>query len=338
MDHFKILKRAGENTWRYRALWVFGVLVALTSFRGGGSGGGGGGGDGSGGDNWGFDFTEPEISPEVGSALVALAIGLACLVFVLFIVGIIARYVATTALIRMVDEYEETGRQRSVRAGFRLGWSHATWRLFLMDLLVWGPAMLLFIPLILVALAPLLLLATGNAAAGILGVVGTIGLCFLSILIAIVVFVALALLTRFFRRVCVLEGLGVVESVREGYDMVRRHLKDVGVMWLIMAGVEIGSMMAMFPIFIVVLIAGGLVGGMVALMTGGLTALAAEGAAPWIVAGVFGIPTFMLLVIAPLAFLGGLLETFKSNVWTLTYRELLALEGLEPELEATDME
>jgi hypothetical protein len=29
--------------------------------------------------------------------------------------------------------------------------------------------------------------------------------------------------------------------------------------------------------------------------------------------------------------LGGLAEVFKSNVWTLTYRELRALEGLEPE-------
>ena len=87
MDHMQVLKRAWENTWRYRALWVFGVLVALTSFHGGGSGGGGG--DGSGGDNWGFDFTEPEISPEVGSALIAIAIGLVCLSFVLLIAAVI---------------------------------------------------------------------------------------------------------------------------------------------------------------------------------------------------------------------------------------------------------
>jgi len=31
MDHFKIVKRALETTWRYRALWLFGALVALTA-------------------------------------------------------------------------------------------------------------------------------------------------------------------------------------------------------------------------------------------------------------------------------------------------------------------
>ena len=39
MDHVKILKRALDTTWRYRALWIFGIILALTT--GGGSGGGG---------------------------------------------------------------------------------------------------------------------------------------------------------------------------------------------------------------------------------------------------------------------------------------------------------
>jgi hypothetical protein len=40
-------------------------------------------------------------------------------------------------------------------------------------------------------------------------------------------------------------------------------------------------------------------------------------------------PLFILIMAAPLVFLGGLAEVFKSSVWTLTYRELHALEGLE---------
>jgi hypothetical protein len=43
-----------------------------------------------------------------------------------------------------------------------------------------------------------------------------------------------------------------------------------------------------------------------------------------------GIPIFALVVSVPWLFLGGLVEVFKSSVWTLTYRELRALEGLEP--------
>ena len=32
MDTFQILKKSWQNVWRYRALWVFGVILALTTF------------------------------------------------------------------------------------------------------------------------------------------------------------------------------------------------------------------------------------------------------------------------------------------------------------------
>ena len=48
MDPIKIIKRAWQILWSYRALWIFGMLVALTAGgffppRGGGNSGGGGG-------------------------------------------------------------------------------------------------------------------------------------------------------------------------------------------------------------------------------------------------------------------------------------------------------
>ncbi len=45
MNHANVLKRAWEILWRYRALWIFGVIVALTATSGT-SGYWGGGGDG----------------------------------------------------------------------------------------------------------------------------------------------------------------------------------------------------------------------------------------------------------------------------------------------------
>jgi hypothetical protein len=44
-----------------------------------------------------------------------------------------------------------------------------------------------------------------------------------------------------------------------------------------------------------------------------------------------GIPLFLLILIAPLLLLEGLKEIFVSSTWTLTYRELRALAGLEAE-------
>jgi hypothetical protein len=68
-----------------------------------------------------------------------------------------------------------------------------------------------------------------------------------------------------------------------------------------------------------------------ALLAGGLASLAFEGPVPWILAAVAAVPIFILVMMVPLLFLGGLIEVFKSSVWTLTYREARALEGEEPE-------
>jgi hypothetical protein len=93
-------------------------------------------------------------------------------------------------------------------------------------------------------------------------------------------------------------------------------------MWLITVGLRIGWTILMIPVVLLLLVVSGALGGLLALLAGGLTGLAFEGAVPWIVAGVVGIPIFILVLAAPLSFLGGLFEVFMSSTWTLTYREL----------------
>ena len=356
MDHIKVLKRAWEIVWRYRVLWVFGIILALTTarstpFRGNG---------GQGGvqynldeedfnlpEDW-FDVPEippdVEIPPEIGplagvvGVLIAVGIALACVAVFLFVASRVARYVAETALIRMVDDYEETGEKQTVRRGFRMGWSRTALRLFLIDLLINLPLTIVFIVLFLLAFAPLLLWITKSTAAGVTGTVGTIGLFLLVLFLAIVVGAVVSLLEHFFRRACALEEAGVVESIRQGFGIVRRHLMDVAIMWLIMVGVDIGwiiviiaALIVLFPVIILLIIVGAVLGGLPALLVGGLASLVFEGVVPWILAGVVGLPIFILVMAAPWLFLGGLMEVFKSSVWTLTYRELRALEGIEPE-------
>lgn len=332
MDHLKVLKRAWEITWRYPVLWVFGIILALTTAQ-----------RGRGpqaqynlkGEDFspGGDFYIGEIPSEVLGILVAIGIGLACVIVILIIASVVARYVAETSLIRMVDDYEETGEKRSVRQGFRLGWSRTALRLFLINLLIGLPTALAFILLFALALAPLLLWTTKSTAAGVVGTVATIGLGFLFVLLAIVVSIVLSLLRRFFWRVCALEELGVIESIRQGYGVVRQHLKDVGIMWLIMVGLGLAWIIVMIPVTLLLLVIGVMLGGFPALLVGGLASLFFEGAVPWILAGAVGIPIFILVVAAPALFLGGLVEVFKSSTWTLTYRELRALESVEPDLD-----
>jgi hypothetical protein len=320
MDYGKILKQAWHTVWRYRALWMFGAILALTTGRGG--------------SNWlQYTFNREDWPPGVRlgqvpswtvSTLLAIGIGLAFLILVFIVAAAVARYMSETALIRMVDEHEETGEQRTVRQGFRLGWSRIAWRLFLIDLVIGVPVALAFILLFLLAAAPLFLWATKSTAAGALGTVLTIGLGLLVILLAIVVSVTLSVLMRFFRRVCVLEQRGVTESIGRGYFMVKQNVKDVAVLWLIMLGLGIGWGILMIPVTLVVLFLGAVLGGLPALLAGVLANLAFGGAVPWIIGLAVGIPLFILVVAVPLLFLGGLWEVFKSSVWTLTYRELRA--------------
>jgi hypothetical protein len=341
MDYLKVLKRAWETTWNYRVLWVFGIILALTT----------GGGFNRGTSSFNGEDLSPggelpmgEIPPGVSNILIAIGIGLACVIVILIIASVVARYVAETALIRMVDDHEETGERRNVRQGFRMGWSRTTFRFFLIGLVTGLPTALVFILLFALAFAPLLLWVTESKVAGIIGTVITIGLFFLILFLAIVVGVILSLLKKFFWRACALEELGVVESIRQGFDVVKQHLKDVGIMWLILVGLGLGWILVMIPFTILLVIVAVMLGGFPALLVGGLASLIFEGAVPWILAGAIGIPIFILVVALPRLFLDGLVEVFKSSVWTLTYRELRALESLETEpeplleLDAPDLE
>ena len=166
MDPVKILKRAWHILWSYRALWVFGLILALTAAGSSGGSGGNNGARFSGdGNNQGYEAPLPENwREEIGKAfaeagkefsriledgLPALGISRgeltallwigAIFVLIMLVIGIvmaIARYVSETAVIKMVDEYEATDTKMTVRQGFRIGWSRTSWRLFLINLIV----------------------------------------------------------------------------------------------------------------------------------------------------------------------------------------------------------
>jgi hypothetical protein len=237
----------------------------------------------------------------------------------------------------MVDDHEETGEQRGVREGFRMGWSRTAFRLFLIKLLTGLPVAVVFIPLFLLALAPLLLWVTKSTFAGVIGTVATVGLFFLILFLSIIVSTVLSLLIKFFWRTCALEELGVIEAISQGFGLVRQHLKDVAIMWLIMVGVQIGltivmiaGVIVLLPVILLLIVVGGVLGGAPALLVGGLASLFFEGAVPYILGAVVGLPIFILVMAAPWLFLGGLIEVFKSSVWTLTYRLFSRIDTIPP--------
>ena len=211
-----------------------------------------------------------------------------------------------------------------------MGWSRRAFRMWLINLILDGPLAVVMIVLILMAGAPALLWLTGQEVLGIIGTVGAVGLFFLVILLAIVVGVVITLLQQFFWRRAALEEDTVGDSFRDGFGLVKRHLKDVALMWLLMIGIGLVWAIVMIPVAIVVMLLFGIVGAIIAAVPGliavGIASIFTGGATPWIIGAVVAGPVFILIISAPFVFLSGLYEAFKSIVWTLTYREVKALE------------
>jgi hypothetical protein len=327
MNHINILKRAFNITVNYRVLWIFGMLLALTAGGSGGSGGDSGvkldGNNGNGSNPFG---ELPKITPEIMNVIIGAAIALACLILVLALIGIIIRYASENALIRMVDLYENSGEQLTFSQGFRLGWSRAAWKMFLIDLVASVATLAIFLLLLGIACLPLLVWLTKNEPLQILGTVIAVGLILLLVFAGILVGLVLTLILLFARRACALENLGIRDSIRRGYALVKSRLGDVVLMGVIMFGITLLWSLLMIPVVLAFALAAVIVAGLPALLVGAIVGMFTQGATPWIVAAIIGAPIFILAIIIPSAFISGWQQVFSSSAWTLTYREVLALE------------
>jgi hypothetical protein len=352
MNHKDILKRAWQILWEYKALWIFGFILAITTASGSSSNAANGANNSSSstdqnepafGESWeeGWEDewadAEQELErffdainvEELVAGAVTIAILIGCVILILIIAATIFRYMSETALIRMVNLYEETGEKLSIREGFRLGFSRIAVKVFLVDLIINVPLIALGILFFGLMIVPIFLLL---AVSEILGIVMLIGVFFVGIFIGVIVFAVVSLFKHFFRRAVAIDGYGVFDAISNGFRLARQRLLDVGLMWLITTGISIGFSILLIPVAIIVLIIAAVVGGGIGLMVGGLTGLVTGSAVSIIVGIAAGLPTFILLMVVPLGFLDGLREIYISTTWTLTFREARALENLDLDL------
>lgn len=367
MDPIKILKRSWHILWSYRALWVFGLILAMA----------GAGSSGSNGSNSSsryeansqgnqqqhsedfnpedlkqfFNDAPQEMKKVLNEGLAEIGIPAEDLntliwiavIFVVFsmLLGLavtVARYVAETSVIRMVDEYENTGAKMTVREGFRIGWSRTSWRLFLINLIVNLPMILTMLLLLGLGIMVFMSFTQGSKEAGMISVVISAAILFLVFFVVAIVSIFLGLLRHFFWRACALENLTVRESLSRGFQMARQNWKSVGIMWLVMIGlgivwmiVSVIAFVLTLPVVAVTAVAAALVAVIPALLTGGLTSLFLNGWLPWIVGALFVLPLFFTIAFSPWLLLQGWQTVFTSTVWTLVYRELKALPALTPQ-------
>lgn len=329
MNFSRIFQRAFDLTRSYRALWLFGILFAATSLRGSGGNGGGGGGNGGGSSSLGF----PEglaskmalaVSDPTPQGMALLFIVLGGLALLLALVFTAVHVVSDTALIRMVDGAEETGERAGVSRGFRLGWSRAAWRIFLIDLLTGAAAVVVSLLLLAIALAPLLAWLTQSDALRAIGTLFAVVLVLPVILIIILGAVALVVLKEFFHRASAIEGLGVFAALRRGWQMASRRIGDTLLMGVALFCIGLAITLVMLPVVALLLMVGLVAGGIPGALAALVSALFTGGAVPWMIGAAIGLPIFVFVLSIPLVFVSGLAQVFTSSAWTLAYRELIS--------------
>lgn len=365
MNLYPVLQKAWQMLWHYRALWLFGAILALVGPNIITPGPWLGNEDS---DEWtriklsdqltyqmpGVDMTidlsAPEgrriilpgdgswrdvdqlvdvIEDELRIKLRPILIELVMILAISLLVGKVVRYITETALIRMVNETEETGRYVRIRDGLRKGFSSGAWRLFLLDLLVSVLLAVVFAILFGIAMIPILLALRSNEVVLITAGTGTTVLLVLAIFVWLVLRVVLSLVIQTIRRACVLEKQGLIASIRMGSRITRRHLGVVAPLWLIWVSIQLAwipfgalVLLLLSPFLLLTTPIGVVLGGIPAALIAAITGVFMDGATPWIMGALAGLPILIIVMISPILFVSGLVEVFLSSTWTLTYGEL----------------
>jgi hypothetical protein len=280
-----------------------------------------------------FNDLVDQLDLDASINLWPILIEVALILVVLLLFGMLARYVTETAMIRMVNETEEAGERLSFWEGLQRGFSFRAGRLFLLDLAIGILTTVAFIVFFGLATTPILLAIRSHEIILVTAGVGTFGLLVLAFYLWLAVRAVLSLVLQTIRRACVLEQQSLLVSIRQGVTLTKHHLKEIGPLWLVWMGLRllwiplaVPILILFVPFLLLTIPLGTALGGMPAALVAGITSLFMDGATPWIMGALVGLPIFIVVMISPILFVSGLVEIYKSSIWTLAYRDLKAME------------
>jgi hypothetical protein len=292
----EVLARAWKITWKYKILWIFGILAGCARGGGGSSSGGTGWSGGSNGSGYSpFDTSETErIFNQFSEWLtshwwvVALIIlGVLLLVLLSIFLGTIGRI----GLIRGTLQAEEGTEKLSFGELFR-GSMPYFWRIFGLTFLIGLIFTLLMLPIILFG-------------------VFTAGIGFLCILPLICLFVpvsiAVYLIVELANVAIVKENIKLWDGFRRGWELIRANVGTIIIMGLILLVISfvVGIVIAIPAIMII----------LPSVLAFG--ANQAQSFTPLLIGGLCFVLLLPVMVLA-----SGVLNTFTGVSWTLTYLRL----------------
>jgi hypothetical protein len=305
MNYGEVLSRAWQIIWKYKVLWIFGILAGL------GSGGGGGGGGGGSGANYRFDGNQ--FRPPFGNGQYFfqrlevwiennwwIFIVLAALALVFLAVVIVLSTFGRIGLARGTWQADE-GKEKLTFSALFAESSAYFWRVLGLNILIF----LAWIVLVLALVVPSAVIAalTAGVALICLGPLFILLCCLLIPLgwaVSVVVEQAIVAIT------C--EDRSLIDGLKRGWEIFRANLGPAAIMFLILGiGGGIARFIIALPFFFTLL---PLIG----------TAVI-DGGRAWMTGGIITLVLFCLYL--PIAIvLNGIVTTYTGASWTLTFRRL----------------
>jgi len=292
MDFGYVLKRAWEIIWKFKVLWIFGILASC------------GQASSSGGSNSGYRFSiqEGNVAPQIARffnqldpAMIALLIALGIFFSLAMIVlAILLGTIGRVGLIRGTVKAE----QGVERLTFGELWRNSLpyfWRVFGLNLLIGV--------IIVVAVLAVFIL-------GIIPTVLTLGLCLIPLVCLLFpVMWAVSVVIEQANVALVVENLGIIEALKHGWRVVRDNIGNMIVMSLIL--------------FLGVGLIGGAIIGLPLLIIATPAFVGAVSGTPDAFRNGMLVSGLLFLVYLPvLLLLSGILRSYTSSAWTLTYLRL----------------
>ncbi|MCC6499226.1 MAG: hypothetical protein IT313_03050 [Anaerolineales bacterium] len=302
----EVLTRAWQIVWKYKVLWVFGILASCG--QGGGnfnmnSSGGGGNGNGVG--------QPPNLPPQmmrwlqsIEQNLTTILIVLVALICVIGIVALLLSAIGKIGLIRGAAQ-ADGGAEALVFGELFSGSTPYLWRMVGLSLIVAIPALIVVLGIFVVLIGGLLVGSNKESMA--LVFVGIFPIVMGAACLMVPINFVLGMIFRQAENAVVLEDLPLLPGIVRGWEIFKGNLGPIILMAIILGviGFALGIVIAI-PFFILIFPAV-----MGVMLSGG------QSLTPLYLMGI----CFCLLI--PIAWLlQGIITSYTESAWTLTYLRL----------------
>ncbi|MGA7192296.1 MAG: DUF4013 domain-containing protein [Anaerolineales bacterium] len=325
MDYGEVIKNAWKITWKFKVLWIFGILAACGTSRGGSF---------NFNNNFqtngnGFSNPTPNLPPAIMDQAYRFASLFndptfiwkfaAVVLAVVCVIVLVEIFLGTMGRIGLIKGSAEADAGAE-KLTFGELWKESTpyfWRVFWLSFLIGAPfavATIIIVVGFLIALIPLM--KDNPSASGLLILLPV--LCVLMCIIFILAII-LGFISTQAERAIVLENKSILDGFRRGWEVLTKNLGPILIIWLITIVISVvAGIVIALPLLVVMV---PLVIAFIANMNNLNFSFT-----PWIVAF-----ACILCAYIPISwFANGILMTYLQSLWTLTYLRITKPKEEEP--------